>query len=288
MKLTLMERVDTLGGTPTPDKRRDTITLGIVLGVHATLFWLFNYIPQKTFSPPPPPITVKLVIAPVIPEPPELVEPEAVEPEVAPPPKTPEPEPEPEPEPAPPPPAVIFIPPPAPPQPYPSEIPPPETGNPIPDRWRLPPGSRISLGKLVEPTNPDFQDLSHALNCLGFDADCAEQRKLIFADEQLSSTDLVWMPSHAHSGLSDSDLFGLSEAEIRERLSIPTAGQNGFAILPGIVIDGPLWDKLHGVNKGCTYSVGIGAGGGRELRKHCEELKPSSKDRIRFIPKPVE
>ena len=96
------------------------------------------------------------------------------------------------------------------------------------------------------------------------------------------------MPSHAHSGLSDSDLFGLSEAEIRERLGIPTAGQNGFAILPGIVIDGPLWDKLHGVNKGCNYSVGIGANGSKELRKHCEELKPSSKDRIRFIPKPVE
>jgi hypothetical protein len=136
--------------------------------------------------------------------------------------------------------------------------------------------------------NLQLEALSQALDCLGFDENCAAQRKLIFAEDQLSGTDLVWMPSFAHSGLSDSGLYGLSEAQIRERLGIPTAGQNGFMLLPGIGIDGPLWDVLHGVNRACKYSVGVGEDGTKELRKHCGDQKSSSKDRIGFIPKPVE
>jgi len=81
-------------------------------------------------------------------------------------------------------------------------------------------GSRISLDKIGPPKGT----LQQALDCLkGFNANCAEQRKTVFADDQLSETDLVWMASHPHSGLSDSSLFGLSEAEIRQRLAIPTA-----------------------------------------------------------------
>ncbi len=123
------------------------------------------------------------------------------------------------------------------------------------------------------------------MDCLkGFKTDCADQRKFVFAADQLSGTDLVWMASHPHSGLSDSSLYGLSEAEIHKRLGITVAGDNGFMILPGISIDGPLWDLLHGVNKPCDYSVGVGANGQRELRKRCAEKRPSSKDRIVFKP----
>jgi len=141
----------------------------------------------------------------------------------------------------------------------------------ISDRWRLPVGARISLDQI----GPAQGSLGAVLDCLkGFETDCAEQRKFVFAEDQLSETDLVWMASHPHSGLSDSSLFGMSETEIRKRLGIPAAGENGFMILPGIGIDGPLWDKLHGVNKACKYSVGIGDGGQRELRKRCDDDGP--------------
>lgn len=164
-------------------------------------------------------------------------------------------------------------------------LPVPEGDTLIPDRWRLPVGARVSL----EDTKPSRGPLGNSLDCLqGFRVECAELRKSVFADDQLTETELVWMASHPHSGLSDSSLFGLSEEEIRERLGIPTAGKNGFMILPGIVIDGPIWDALHGVNKNCNYSVGTGATGQRELKKNCDPLRPSSKDRIRFIPKPTE
>lgn len=155
----------------------------------------------------------------------------------------------------------------------------------IDERWHLQNGANIPIGKTEQPRNPNLAKLGQTLDCFGFDADCAIQRKEIFANEQLSETDLVWMRSYAHSGLSDSSLYGLSEAQIRERLGIPTAGRNGLFIFPGIVIDGPWWDKLHGVNKACSYSVGIGAGGQRELKKSCAKLKPSSKDIIPFKPK---
>jgi len=111
----------------------------------------------------------------------------------------------------------------------------------IDERWRLPDGANIQIGRTQQP-----------------------------------------------SGLSDSSLYGLSEAQIRERLGIPTAGRNGFLIIPGIGIDGPWWDKLHGVNKACSYSVGIGVEGQRELKKSCPSLKPSSKDKIGFKPKSLD
>lgn len=152
----------------------------------------------------------------------------------------------------------------------------------IPDRWRLPVGARIRL----EDTKLSKGPLGDSLDCLqGFRVECEELRKSVFSEDQLTETDLVWMATHAHSGLSDSRLYGLSEGEIRERLGIPTAGQNGVMILPGIGIDGPIWDALHGVNKNCSYGVGTGASGQRELKKSCGSLKPSSKDRIAFKPK---
>ena len=295
-----MERADIIEGNPPIEKGRRLCALGLALGIHALIFWMLSHVRQKPLNTPAPPIAVKLVITQPLPEavqtpsdPTPSIEPELKKPE----PVIPKPEPvEPEPvapiEPETPVerPAVEIIVNPAavPPPPNSSGAPSPERPEPIPDKWRLPPGSRLSLDKLETRDNSQFRDLSLALNCLGFEADCAEQRKSLFSEEQLSNTDLVWMASEAHSGLSDSDLYGLSEAQIRERLGIPTAGKNGFAILPGIAIDGPWWDALHGVNKACGYSIGVNESGSRELKKNCKPLKPSSKDRIGFIPKPVE
>lgn len=269
--------------------------------VHIGLFALFQSYQPQAFEIEFEPITVELVtlspsLPPPVPAPEPAPEPKA--PQIpplearpdTPPPQIIEPDPTPE--------VVIIFPAPIPTPPTPAPIIQPPEGQSslpvqaaptpqgdvlIPDRWRLPVGARISLGKI----GPQNGSLAKSLDCLkGFKTDCAGLRKSVFAEEQLSQTDLVWMASHAHSGLSDSSLYGLSEAEIRQRLGIPTAGENGFMILPGIGIDGPLWDILHGVNKSCGYSVGIGSGGQRELQKRCDPLKPSSKDRIAFKPLP--
>ena len=299
MKLAPMERADIAAGKPPTERGRRAFAICFALAMHVMVFWILSYIPQKPFSVPTPPIAVKLVIAQPVPKLLNAPKPETPKPvtppiEPSPEPLKPEPKPEPEPElelePEPERPSVTIIVEPniAPPSPDPVVPSAPESGNQIPERWRLPKGAKIPLGKTQQPSSSQTQSLAKALDCLGFSADCAAQRKSIFAEEQLSNTDLVWMASEAHSGLSDSDLYGLSEAQIRERLGITTAGKNGFAILPGIVIDGPWWDALHGVNKACGYSVGVNESGSRELKKNCKPLKPSSKDRIGFIPKPVE
>ncbi len=143
----------------------------------------------------------------------------------------------------------------------------------IPERWRLPSGARISLDKMTQEKSQFQQNL----DCLkGFSVDCADLRENVFAEEQLSETDLVWMPSYAHSGLSNSDFYGMSEEQIRERLGIPSAGKNGFMILPGIGIDGPIWDALHGVNKACDYSVVKSDAGETLMKKNCKTLKPAA------------
>lgn len=141
----------------------------------------------------------------------------------------------------------------------------------IPDRWQLPPDAKVFLDNV----RSDRDDPARSFDCLkGFNVDCADIRKSLFANEQLSETDLIWMPTFAHSGLSDSSLYGLSEVEIRERLGIPTAGQNGFVIIPGLLgLDGPIWDSLHGVNSHCSYAWVIGEDGRRQVQKSCPELK---------------
>jgi len=154
-----------------------------------------------------------------------------------------------------------------------------DTQNPPPDNIKEKSGSIAPQWTLAKPQGIDAQNrkigppsLEASLDCLkGFSVNCADQRKEIFAAEQLTQTDLVWMPSFAHSGLNNADLYGLSEAEIRERHSIPTAGNNGvFIPFTNIGLDGPLWDALHGVNKTCSYKGGI--------VKPCPELRKAQKD----------
>jgi len=273
-----------MGGNPSGKKdsakSRHGFAVAIAVAVHGCLFLSLSHVPEKKLTIPEAPIPVKLVILDVAPpvsvgilvdSPPP---PEPAPPEPATPP--PEPSPAPSPEPAPPePPQADTLPnstPLAPLTILSTED--PQVGEPIPDRWRLPDGARIPLENAQQAPNPNLKALSTSLECFGFNADCAAQRKEIFAEEQLNGTDLVWMPSYAHSGLSDSSLYGLSDAEIRQRLSIPTAGVNGVYIPhTNIGFDGGWWDRIHGVNKTCEYKAAIGEDGKPELRKICPELK---------------
>lgn len=291
-----MERADDKGDIPFRHPARHVAALGIALFVHGFLFAVFSFVPEKPLAIAPAPIPVKLVTTniPVVPTvmeaPPSLPVPAPTPSE----PKLPSTEPEPDIAPIETPTENTSL------DPMSDAAPPisrplsilstddPVQGEPIPDKWRLLDGARISLDKTQQPQNPNLEALSEALDCFGFDADCAVQRKIVFGEEQLSNTDLVWMRSYAHSGLSNSDFYGMSEAQIRERLGIPTAGKNGLMIIPGLAIDGPWWDALHGVNKACDYGVGINDQGQKQLVKSCAALKPSANDRIGFLPKTVE
>jgi len=290
-----MERAEKRESVGRKDRIRQLLILLGVITLHATIFIFLSQKTDQKITAPPPPISVKLIVAEPDPTPkptaPEPKRPEAIPERLQNAPKPPEPKEEEELTPP-----VINVEPSEPRavlEPLSDTTADPSSTLPvarpeIDERWRLPDGANIPIGKTEQPRNPNLAKLGQALDCFGFDADCAIQRKEIFAKEQLSETDLVWMRSYAHSGLSDSSLYGLSEAQIRERLGIPTAGRNGLLIFPGIGIDGPWWDKLHGVNKACSYGVGIGAGGQRELKKSCAKLKPSSKDKIGFKPKSLD
>ena len=285
-----MERANISGLESPAQHGRGAIALGAALGLHGLLFAVLSSVPEKPMAEPKAPIAVRLVVL----ERPPSPEPEALEE------SPPEPEPVSQPierlEPRPPStePALVPLPselpletpqtqsPPQPPPPVPPSSAPlsilstedEETGEAIPEQWRLPPGARIPLENAQQSSNANLQALSTAIECLGFDADCAAQRKEIFSEEQLNGTDLVWMPTYAHSGLSDSRLYGLSEAEIRERLGIPTAGVNGIYVpFTNIGLDGAWWDALHGVNKACGYRWIVNKEGVREVQKVCEELK---------------
>jgi len=121
----------------------------------------------------------------------------------------------------------------------------------IPSRWALKPplahsrleGLGLSIGEI------------HCLQSL--EEDCKTLRKEIFAEYQLTETEFVWTPNRADTGLP-SQLYGLTDREIRSRLSIPNAGENGLFIpFTNIGIGGPIVDKMHGVNKACKLMPAI-------------------------------
>ena len=142
----------------------------------------------------------------------------------------------------------------------------------IPSRWALEPA--LSKNRLEGIFGEGFEKDIKCIRSLS--EDCNDLRTSVFADYQLSEQDLIWTEKFAHSGLTSSDLHGLSEREIRQKLSIPVAGANGFMILPGIGIDGNFWDSLHGVNKKCPVLRG---------RRRCPDLKPKADDKRFHIPK---
>jgi len=98
--------------------------------------------------------------------------------------------------------------------------------------------------------------LAADLRCLnGFSTDCADIRKDVFKDLQLTETEKVYTKKYAHTGLP-SQFYGLSERQIREKLNLKFAGENGIVIIPGLLaLDGDLWDALHGVNKKCEWKI---------------------------------
>lgn len=122
---------------------------------------------------------------------------------------------------------------------------PPKTSH-IPSRWALKPP--LATSRLVS-LGFSAQDIE----CLtALKDDCKELRELVFAEYRLTDTELVWTPNRADTGMP-AEFRGMTHQQIMEKLGMNYAGGNALQILPGIVIDGPLWDKLHGVNKTCRY-----------------------------------
>ena len=98
--------------------------------------------------------------------------------------------------------------------------------------------------------------LAADLSCLkGFTEDCAAIREDVFEEFQMTETDKVYTKKYAHTGLPVA-FYGLSERQIRKKLNLKFAGENGIVIIPGLLaLDGDLWDSLHGVNKGCEWKI---------------------------------
>ena len=146
----------------------------------------------------------------------------------------------------------------------------------IPSQWALEPplkGERLkSLGL--------FDDVE----CLrSLSTDCAALRKEVFAEFELTEMQKVWTAARADTGMS-SEFYGLSEREIRLKIGSKIAGENGFMILPGIGIDGQLWDMLHGVKKGCEMKRGINSEGRYDVVRVCPDSLPAARDRKYYIP----
>ena len=81
-----------------------------------------------------------------------------------------------------------------------------------------------------------------------------------------------------------SEFYGMSEREIRLKIGSHIAGENGFMILPGIAIDGSLWDLMHGVKKPCQMKRGINSDGRYEVVRVCPDSQSSARDKKYYIP----
>lgn len=99
-----------------------------------------------------------------------------------------------------------------------------------------------------------LKSLAAELSCLnGFSVDCADIRKDVFEDFQMSETDKVYTKKYAHTGMPV-EFYGMSERAIRAKLNVPNAGENGIILIPGLLaLDGNWWDAIHGVNKKCEW-----------------------------------
>jgi len=146
----------------------------------------------------------------------------------------------------------------------------------VPSQWALePPLSDKNLKGL---------GLLEDLDCLrALSEDCAALRKEVFAEFELTEMEKVWTPNRADTGLP-SEFYGLSEREIRLKIGSKIAGENGFMILPGIGIDGSLWDMLHGVKKTCQMKRGINSDGRYEVVRVCPDSLPAARDKKYYIP----
>ena len=146
----------------------------------------------------------------------------------------------------------------------------------VPSQWALePPLSDKNLRGL---------GLLGDVDCLrALSEDCAALRKEVFAEYELTEMEKVWTAQRADTGMSAA-FYGMSEREIRLKIGSHIAGENGFMILPGIGIDGSLWDMLHGVKKTCQMKRGINSDGRYEVVRVCPDSLPAARDRKYYIP----
>ena len=124
-----------------------------------------------------------------------------------------------------------------------------------------------------------LKSLAAELSCLkGFSEECAETRKGVFDEFQMTETDKVYTKKYAHTGMP-AEFYGMSERQIRAKLNVPNAGENGIYIpLTNIGINGGWLDAMHGVNKGCEWKAGIDKNGNHQPIKDCPNYLPAAKE----------
>ncbi|MDB2437193.1 hypothetical protein N9W89_00635 [Hellea sp.] len=150
-------------------------------------------------------------------------------------------------------------------------VPLPETGTTSEESQRAANQARIDEG---------LKALATELACFkGFTTDCADMRKDVFEEFQMTETDKVYTKKYAHTGMPV-EFYGMSERQIRAKLNVPNAGENGLYIpFTNIGIDGGIWDALHGVNKGCEWkAAGIDERGKYNPIKDCPDYLPAARE----------
>ncbi len=154
-----------------------------------------------------------------------------------------------------------------------------EGANYVPSEWALEPA--LAQENLEKPNRPEW---AADIDCLrSLSDDCIAMRKAVFKEFQMSEMDKVWTAARADTGMG-SEFYGLSEEAIRRKVGSKIAGQNGIMLLPGIGIDGQLWDYLHGVKKGCEMKRGIDSSGNYNVVRVCPDSLPAARDRKYHIP----
>lgn len=146
----------------------------------------------------------------------------------------------------------------------------------VPSQWALEPP--------LKTERLEGMGLVGDMDCLrALSADCAGLRKEVFAEFELTEMEKVWTEKRADTGMP-SQFYGMSEREIRLKIGSHIAGENGFMILPGIGIDGSLWDLMHGVKKPCQMKRGINSAGRYEVVRVCPDSQSAARDKKYYIP----
>ena len=149
----------------------------------------------------------------------------------------------------------------------------------VPSEWALEPA--LAQDNLENANRPIW---AADVDCLrSLSEDCADMRKAVFKEFALTEMDKVWTAARADTGMG-SEFYGLSEEAIRRKVGSKIAGQNGIMLLPGIGIDGQLWDYLHGVKKGCEMKRGIDSSGNYGVVRVCPDSLPAARDKKYHIP----
>ncbi len=167
-----------------------------------------------------------------------------------------------------------------------------DAGNTVPLSQGTTPTPAPSPSSTDDNMDKGLKALAAELSCLkGFSQDCADIRKDVFEEFQMTETDKVYTKKYAHTGLPV-EFYGLSERQIREKLNLKFAGENGIVLIPGLLaLDGNWWDAIHGVNKKCEWKFAAPAKSGAFTRsgelssavrhgaiKDCPDYLPAAKE----------